>query len=385
MSIRRTYEPALTGLRGIAALSIFVAHSRIPAEIETSQPLVVQLRNAVWFGVPVFFVLSGYLITWLALHERETFGGLDLSRFVKRRVLRIFPLYFTVSAALFAAWFLPHSSSIAGAPQAILPIATFTANFFLTTGFPGVFLGSMIPLWTVSAEEQFYFFWGFILRYASRRNLSLLALSGVILSLIVRFAVNPYSTFLLYRINPGVSLGSLMLGCLVALNRDAILNRRPKRWDLIVCGILAAVAAYTWPQAEMTFDAGLLVCSVDIAAALIVLEATQHGLVQRALSMRILVRAGDISYAFYLIHLAIIWSYGKIEQQSPALLRLSHNAPWISLLLAFVLTLLMTWLAAEALTRMEAPFMRMRHALRRDDSTIRNSAGSAVQAVPIAS
>jgi peptidoglycan/LPS O-acetylase OafA/YrhL len=118
---------------------------------------------------------------------------------------------------------------------------------------------------------------------------------------------------------------------------------------------------------------------------MIVLEATQRGWVQRALSTSFLVRAGDISYAFYLIHLAIIWSYAKVELRSTALLTLSHNAPWISLFLALVLTALVTWLGAEALTRIEAPFMRMRHALRRDHSTIRNSATPAVRGIPTTS
>ena len=78
----------LDGLRAIAVLLVVTVH----------------MHDKVWtrlnggLGVVIFFVLSGYLITMLALREEEARGGLDFTAFYIRRTFRIFPLYYVVLA-----------------------------------------------------------------------------------------------------------------------------------------------------------------------------------------------------------------------------------------------------------------------------------------------
>src|SRR6185369_9606935 len=80
------YIPSLDGMRGIAFLVVFVAHS-MPHRI---------LRGG--FGVAIFFFLSGYLITTLLRAEAERNGSISLRDFYVRRVLRIFPpCYVTIA------------------------------------------------------------------------------------------------------------------------------------------------------------------------------------------------------------------------------------------------------------------------------------------------
>ena len=103
-------------------------------------------------AVRTFFLLSGFLITWLLLVEVDTSGRISLSRFYVRRALRILPVYVAFVAALF--WldrFTPYRQT----PEAWIGNLTFTTNFVpfsklnWTSG----------HLWSLAVEEQFYFVW----------------------------------------------------------------------------------------------------------------------------------------------------------------------------------------------------------------------------------
>jgi peptidoglycan/LPS O-acetylase OafA/YrhL len=84
--LTRTYAPELDGLRAIAVLLVIACHVQGQAFAALSG----------FLGVTVFFVLSGYLITTLALREAARHGRLNLAAFYVRRTCRIFPLYYLV-------------------------------------------------------------------------------------------------------------------------------------------------------------------------------------------------------------------------------------------------------------------------------------------------
>ena len=95
------FFPALDGLRAVAALMVVFHHAR-------THWLWGWLEG--WNGVTLFFVLSGFLITTLALREEETLGALRWRAFVVRRVFRIVPIY-VVSLALYALAMLRSASA----------------------------------------------------------------------------------------------------------------------------------------------------------------------------------------------------------------------------------------------------------------------------------
>jgi len=378
MLTRRAQDkPALTGIRGIGAIAIFIAHSHLPAAIEQAHPLAAKIKEVGWISVPVFFVLSGYLITWLALNERESFGSLDLSRFYKRRFLRIFPLYFGVSAALLLAWYLPHTQSVAASPESALAVVTFTVNFFVWTGSAATLLGALLPLWTVAAEEQFYFVWGLGLRFVTPRNLGIAATIGLLVSVIVRLSPGDYSTLVMYRINPGVSLGSIMVGCLMGIYQAQIrsfVGARDLTWLAVAAIVL--IAYFGWPAPTSALGAAALVSAVDITCAILVLEGARASSLSRALSGRSLVHIGELSYAVYLSHIAIISLYFRVKSHTPQLLALEIDSPYLSFAVDVTVTALITLLTAKILTRFESPFLRMRQRLRRDAQLPLSQAGT---------
>jgi peptidoglycan/LPS O-acetylase OafA/YrhL len=81
------YNPALDGMRAIAASLVVADHCRIPG------------FHAAFYGVDWFFVLSGYLITRMLLDEHATTGSVALPRFYLRRYLRLTPPFLALLAA----------------------------------------------------------------------------------------------------------------------------------------------------------------------------------------------------------------------------------------------------------------------------------------------
>lgn len=118
-------------------------------------------------GVSVFFVLSGFLITYLLITEIERYGALDVKKFYVRRFLRIWPLYFAVIAFSFLIY--PYLKSIFWVNN---PLGsnfwyhvTFLSNFDLINlknNYVGLDAMSQNITWSVSIEEQFYLIWPLI-------------------------------------------------------------------------------------------------------------------------------------------------------------------------------------------------------------------------------
>ena len=99
------YRPELDVLRFLAFLGVFVFHGTLVADLSffgSWEPWAAAVCKSGAFGVDLFFALSAYLITALLLREKESQGALDLKAFYLRRILRIWPLYFTfLTFALF--------------------------------------------------------------------------------------------------------------------------------------------------------------------------------------------------------------------------------------------------------------------------------------------
>ncbi|MEP7247992.1 MAG: FUN14 domain-containing protein [Gammaproteobacteria bacterium] len=199
--------PALDGVRAIAILLVFTAH---PAY----QHFWPALHGP--NGVSIFFVLSGFLITTLALREEARNGVLDLRAFFIRRVCRIYPLY--------AAVLLLYCVLMLGAGFEASRKTRFIEELpYYSLGLPehGLFLRQVVApfdgAWSLGIEEKFYVLWPLLLvattAAAVGRRFTLLVLIGVA-SVVAPF-ISPYGIFLAPYIH-------IVLGCMVAL----LLQRR---------------------------------------------------------------------------------------------------------------------------------------------------------------
>jgi peptidoglycan/LPS O-acetylase OafA/YrhL len=150
---RAIYFPALDGLRALAAIAVLLYHAGVP-----------------WFrggllGVDVFFVLSGFLITWLLLGEQARQGTIGLVGFWRRRARRLLPMLIVVgSAVLVYAEFFGNPDQL---PQTRVDLAAtlgYVANWRFAFSHQSYFdtFNAPSPLlhtWSLGVEEQFYLLW----------------------------------------------------------------------------------------------------------------------------------------------------------------------------------------------------------------------------------
>jgi peptidoglycan/LPS O-acetylase OafA/YrhL len=168
------YFPNLNGLRFVAAFMVLVAHLEWVKKIEgvANVASLKSVNSLGDYGVSLFFVLSGFLITYLLLQEKQRTGGVSVRKFYVRRILRIWPLYFLT--ILLAFFILPPLISLKGL-ELPLSDATYYYKLFLFlflmanvaySLFPMVPFAS--PLWSVGVEEQFYLLWPHVIKKTGR-------------------------------------------------------------------------------------------------------------------------------------------------------------------------------------------------------------------------
>lgn len=311
---------ALTGLRGIAGLLVVLCHLSIPATILGSFPFFANIKEFGWFGVPIYFSLSGYLITWLALKEIRSKGDLSLKFFYLRRVLRVYPLYIFVCSLGLIAWLIPSlRSEVATSPIWILPLVTSTVNFSITFFNHWQSAEFLAIFWTLSLEEQFYIFWGTSLKWARAHKLLLIASAAIIFCIVWRLNPLPYSNFLEYRIDPPCSFATIMSGCILALLSE---NRKISSRFLIVnltaLALLGLVIfiALEWPFSTTTSGCFNTITSADILSCLLIFLCCQKlGLFTKIFNCKPLLHLGDISFCMYAINIPVIHFCNYLEKR----------------------------------------------------------------------
>ena len=173
----KIFFPNLDGLRFIAFFAVFFHHSLIVSCFNSDhsssfyQFVFAQKMNGA-LGVNLFFVLSGFLITYLLLSEKNRYNTINIPNFYMRRLLRIWPLYFSMVLAGFVLF--PLIKKMAGG----IPDETHVAGYymFFVSNFQMIqkgFADSSIlnVLWSVGVEEQFYIAWPLILFVIPQRHL----------------------------------------------------------------------------------------------------------------------------------------------------------------------------------------------------------------------
>lgn len=148
--------PGLNGLRAFAALAVVFSHLRL-AHPQFGFEATTSLQLAS-YGVTIFFALSGFLITFLLLKEKDVTASIDIKSFYVRRVLRIWPLYyFYLGLSLATVWLTQ--------PE-LLPGNLFF-YVFMMANVPFI-MNHTLPrvdhFWSLGVEEQFYLFWPVLMK-----------------------------------------------------------------------------------------------------------------------------------------------------------------------------------------------------------------------------
>ncbi len=169
----KIYFKNLDGLRFFAAFFVLLHHAQFFKDINAyplSSVFGAYLVQTGKMGVNLFFVLSGFLISYLLFAEQKYTSTISLKKFYIRRALRIWPLYFAYGIVIICGtplfFKLLH---IDIAPINLKEIVTdlafllfFAVNFQLT--FFGYNKSIVEIIWSVCVEEQFYLLWPLILK-----------------------------------------------------------------------------------------------------------------------------------------------------------------------------------------------------------------------------
>lgn len=364
----RYYRPELDALRFFAFLCVFITHRNDLAPIDpVAHPWYHAVTMSGVFGLPVFFLLSAFLITELLQREIAATGRVDTRAFYIRRILRIWPLYFLVFFGMAALnRFVPGAGADSAAE--IFSFVAFAGNWFIT--FNGWTIEyPVIPLWSLSVEEQFYIAIPF-LAVLSRRNLVAVNIAVLVVAyaVIAYYAARftPSQPFSGQWTNSFVQFQFFAGGMLLSLG----LRGRQPDWPLIVRVALFAVAVGMWLVAFSVFGITSYDAQSSVAEQLVGWLLVLGGAILMLVSVlgmptryvpNALVYLGRISYGMYLIHIIFFWIvFAKARPWMTEVTTRAGVPGWrdnIGMALAFAATVIV----ASLLYRyFEMPFLRLK-------------------------
>lgn len=146
-------------LRFFSFFLIFLHHCNFLTYIPGIDQPLLRVYPRFHLGVQLFFCLSAFLLTHLAYVEYAQTKKFSQFRFLVRRGLRIYPLYFLFIAIVFLV--VPLFDRVTLPP--IVPYLLFYNNFYTSIG-----LFMLVFLWSIAVEEQFYIFYSFVLKFLFR-------------------------------------------------------------------------------------------------------------------------------------------------------------------------------------------------------------------------
>lgn len=298
---------SLDGWRAISILMVLGAHChRTPGFPDTLRQPFTWLFDGD-LGVRFFFVISGFLITWLMLLEHRHYGWVSLKAFYARRALRILPVYFAfLLTVAILQWLTPYRQSA----RAWAGNLTFTTNFLdseFTTG----------HLWSLSTEEQFYLLWpGLFVLLAIGSNpgkaFRILGLAVVAAPVcrVIGYKGHPEFLFPVMRhFSFFAFFDSLAVGCaaavLLATRRDLVskhLESRPRRaaaLGLMLVGIPYVLMKLRWLR-PLTVPFGPSAQAFGLGLLLLLSVLFPRWGAFRGLNWRLVARIGVLSYSIYI-------------------------------------------------------------------------------------
>ena len=361
----RFYRPELDVLRFVAFMFVFITHRNDLSPIDSVKHSWLYSFSLIGvYGVPIFFLLSAYLITELLQRERERTGTIHVRSFYVRRILRIWPLYFLIFYGLVLLnLYVPGVG--ANSPAKWAAFSLFAGNWYITL--KGWIEYPVNPMWSLSVEEQFYIAIPFIAMLGRRAliafNLVVIAISyGVI----IYYAEHVTPGFSGQWTNSFVQFQFFAAGMLTAL---FLRGRVPQlHMSARIAGV--ALATASWLIAFTVFkikadDPRSTVTQCLVGWPLVLAGATLFLLSLLGTPSRFLPRAlvylGRISYGLYLIH--IFFFYMVFVVWRPWLTRVAESAglsAWqdvIAPIIAFTCT---AALASLSYHWFERPFLHLK-------------------------
>ena len=364
------FRPDIEGLRAIGILLVAGYHANIPG------------FNGGYIGVDVFFVLSGYLITWLLVQEADKSGTINLIQFYSRRARRLLPAMFlmlAITIPIGAALYAPFEQRVFA--NSSITTAAYISNLYFAREATD-YLGAdsetnpYLHTWSLSVEEQFYFFWPIFIMFAlgtfkwqKHKNpcYRLLYWMGAVagISLLASMVLTKTNQPLAFFLSP-VRAWEFAVGALAVLLPQKKKGMKP----LFQSNIMSWIGLAGILSAAMTFDKstvfpGYSACLPVLATALILRAGAVdiNNNVTQILKIKPLQEIGRLSYSWYLWHWPVLIFAASIKAEMTLLEKLG------CLLLSLIIA--------------EASYRYVENPLRHNKLLIRKNANSLIMAALI--
>ena len=286
--------PSLDGLRAFSIILVCIGHS---AGTVGAPDFLLPFHNLGNFGVKIFFVISGFLITYLLLIEHEKTSSIDLKKFYIRRTFRLFPAFYFFIFCIAIAHYLGFIELWEGD---LFHASTYTMNYHHERSW------WLNHTWSLAVEEQFYLIWPLLLLIFGQ-------LRARIIAIIVIFSVPFIRALMWYNFDvPSSAMtrefqavaDALATGCALAyFYKDGW--QIPKWFN--------SVWFYTIPMAmllvplimmklapEWFYIVGQSVVNICVALTIWRFINVRKGILYRILNCKLAIWIGALSYSLYL-------------------------------------------------------------------------------------
>lgn len=297
-----THLPALTGVRGAAALLVLLFHSKGVLYRSTGLEDLALLEMG-WFGVDIFFLLSGFILSHVHFQDFEFFRWKATRNFILLRLSRIYPVHLFSLLVVVAFFFL---TVALGKPmegrQRFAP-DLFVGNLFLIQSWGWAKNDSWNVLsWSISTEWFMYLWFPAIAVFLTRLRMGvgglILAGTSIGVMVLILYALGLPSIFTSYQWGIIRTFGSFLAGCFLCVAyRSGRLINWPWAWIELLCVTWLVVAIIGWRSAAAALPAaGGLICAL----------AMGRSAVSRFMASQPMFFLGDISYSLYMMHMITI-------------------------------------------------------------------------------
>ncbi|GIT89295.1 acyltransferase family protein [Roseobacter sp. OBYS 0001] len=290
------YRAEIDGLRAMAVVPVVLFHAGVP------------IFSGGFVGVDVFFVISGFLITFILIRELDA-GTFSLINFYERRARRILPALFVVIAACLPfAFMLLVPQDLKDFGESVAAVALFSSNvlFWQESGYFASELKPLLHTWSLAVEEQYYILFPLFLmitwQWGKKITLALLIVVFALSLLAAQVLVTKDASFAFFMLP--TRGWELLAGSFVAFALQRYPDLPGSAW-LAQAGSLLGLAMVLY--AIFVFDAqtpfpSLYTMVPVLGSVLIILCARQGTVVHALLCQRAFVGIGLVSYSAYLWH-----------------------------------------------------------------------------------
>jgi peptidoglycan/LPS O-acetylase OafA/YrhL len=300
----------LNGIRAIAAMAVVISHITLDLKSFGLIDTILGSDNngnakgllLASYGVSIFFALSGFLITYLLLLEKEK-KTINVKKFYIRRILRIWPLYYLYIIFCFVIYYLFQINF----NSTIIPF-----YIFLAANIP-IIINNMLPflghIWSIGVEEQFYLFWPW---FAKIDNKNLLKISFLLVVFLVILKL--FFWLINYRYNYSLPLTILSvcrfhimiigaIGAILFYKKSFIIEFCLNKKIQILCWLIMLLLSLNLFHISSLIDNEI----IGLVTVLIILAQITHTNFIINLDNKFFDFIGKISYGIYVIHPLIIY------------------------------------------------------------------------------